>query len=129
MNFHRFEHINQSCKNLDVTRQFYQTLFPQWYVRAEGEEDGWKWMHFGERQFYLSLNQYLDSSTVSPSMGHVDHIGFVIENSEAMKALLDENGIDYSIYISPETKCRIYVDDPDGTQVELVEYNKSYELK
>ncbi|MDJ0694854.1 MAG: hypothetical protein QNJ49_04300 [Mastigocoleus sp. MO_167.B18] len=44
MNFHRFEHINQSCKNLDVTRQFYQTLFPECYVRAEGEEDGWKLM-------------------------------------------------------------------------------------
>lgn len=129
MKFNRFEHVNQLCQNLDVTRQFYQTLFPEWYVRAEGEEDGWKWMHFGDRQFYLSLNQSLDSFTVSHSMGHLDHIGFVIENSEQMKALLDKNRIDYSIYISPETKCRIYVNDPDGTQVELVEYNPSYELK
>ena len=59
----------------------------------------------------------------------LDRIGFAIENSEAMKALLDKNEIDYSIYVSPETKCRIYVNDPDGTQIELVEYNQSYELK
>ena len=98
-------------------------------MRAEGEEDGWKWIHFGDRQFYLSLNQPLDSSTVSQSMGHIDRIGFAIENSEAMKALLDKNEIDYSIYVSPETKCRIYVNDPDGTQIELVEFNQSYELK
>lgn len=127
--FYRFEHINQLCQNLDLTRQFYQTLFPTWYVRAEGKEGNWRWMHFGDRQFYLSLNQPSNAAGVSASMGHIDHIGFVIEDSEAMKALLNSNDINYSTYTSPETKCRIYVTDPDGTQVELVEYKQSYELK
>lgn len=61
--------------------------------------------------------------------GHVDHIGFVIADSEAMKALLDANGIKYYIYKSPETKSRIYVSDPDGTELELVEYEGDYALK
>ncbi len=129
MQFHRFEHVNQICQDLEGTRQFYQTLFPNWQVRAEGEEDGWHWMHFGGRQFYLSLNQPPESDEIQKSTGHINHIGFVIDDSEAMKTLLDEKGIQYYTYKSPETKCRIYVSDPDGTELELVEYEKDYALK
>jgi catechol 2,3-dioxygenase-like lactoylglutathione lyase family enzyme len=129
MKFHRFEHVNQLCQNLETTRQFYQTLFPDWYVRAEGTEDGWHWQHFGDRQFYLALNQPPNASEVTKSTGHVDHIGFVIDNSEAIKAVLDANGIKYYTYKSPETKSRIYVSDPDGTELELVEYEDDYDLK
>jgi catechol 2,3-dioxygenase-like lactoylglutathione lyase family enzyme len=127
--FYRFEHVNQSCKDLDATRQFYQTLFPDWFVRAEGDEYGWQWMHFGDRQFYLALNQPSDSEMLSESTGHLDHIGFVIADGAAMKAILDQHKIAYEIYQSPETKFRIYVHDPDGTQVELVEYQDDYALK
>ncbi|MDX2230936.1 MAG: bleomycin resistance protein [Leptolyngbyaceae cyanobacterium bins.349] len=129
MNFHRFEHINQCCRNLDATRQFYQTLFPEWFVRAEGNDQGWRWMHFGNEQFYLALNQPPNTDTVSSSTGHLDHIGFVITDGEAMTTLLDTHHIPYEIYHSPETKCRIYVIDPDGTQVELVQYAADYALR
>jgi catechol 2,3-dioxygenase-like lactoylglutathione lyase family enzyme len=129
MNFHRFEHVNQSCKDLDATRQFYQTLFPDWYVRIEGEQGEWRWMHFGNNQFYLALNQPPDTSNLTTSTGHLDHIGFVIEDGAAMQAILDAHGIDYEIYQSPETKMRIYVNDPDGTQVELVQYEDNYALR
>jgi catechol 2,3-dioxygenase-like lactoylglutathione lyase family enzyme len=130
MNFHRFEHINQLCRDLETTRQFYQTLFPDWCLRAEGEIEGWRWMHFGNSQFYLSLNQPPEATeSQQKSTGHIDHIGFVIEDGEKMKALLDAQGIEYYTYTSPETKCRIYVSDPDGTEIELVEYQETYELK
>lgn len=129
MQFHRFEHVNQLCRDLDTTRQFYQTLFPEWTVRAEGEEDGWRWQHFGDRQFYLALNQPPHSGKVSTSTGHVDHLGFVIEDGEAMKRLLEANGIEYTVFKSPETKDRIYVTDPDGTEIELVAYEDNYALK
>ena len=69
------------------------------------------------------------AQSTTKSTGHLDHIGFVIDYSEAMKALLDDNGIKYYIYKSPETKCRIYVRDPDGTELELVEYENDYALK
>lgn len=129
MQFYRFEHVNQICQDLEETRQFYQTLFPNWQVRAEGEEDGWRWIHFGDRQFYLALNQPPESDEVKKSTGHIAHIGFVIDDSEVMKTLLDAKGIQYYTYKSPETKCRIYVSDPDGTELELVEYEDDYVLK
>jgi catechol 2,3-dioxygenase-like lactoylglutathione lyase family enzyme len=128
MNFKRFEHVNQICRDLEATRTFYQTLFPDWYVRAEGDVDGWRWMHFGNEQFYLSLNQPPESEAPL-STGHIDHLGFVINDGDAMKALLDANHIKYYTYTSPETKNRIYVSDPDGTELELVEYQQAYALK
>ncbi len=100
MQFHRFEHVNQICQDLE-----------------------------GTRQFYLSLNQPPELDKVQKSTGHIDHIGFVIDDSEAMKALFDAKGIQYYTYKSPETKCRIYVSDPDGTELELVEYEEDYALK
>ncbi|GAB4376775.1 MAG: VOC family protein [Elainellaceae cyanobacterium] len=131
MNFQRFEHINLSCHNLDATKQFYQTLFPNWYVRAEGEWQGDRWMHFGDRQFYLALN---DDPTGrrdhQPYEGiGINHVGFVIDDGEKMKAVLEANGIEYYTMNAPETKFRIYVNDPDGNEIELVEYQDGYELK
>jgi hypothetical protein len=37
----RFEHINVSTRNIKAMQEFYQILFPNWYIRAEGEG----WMH------------------------------------------------------------------------------------
>ncbi|EHC19557.1 hypothetical protein FJSC11DRAFT_0374 [Fischerella thermalis JSC-11] len=35
MNFIHFEHINLSCKNIDDSRNFYQTLFPEQKQNSE----------------------------------------------------------------------------------------------
>lgn len=131
MNFHRFEHINLSCQDIDASKQFYQTLFSDWFVRAEGEWQGNRWMHLGNSQFYLALNH-------SPEAKHdhrpyesigINHVGFVIDSGEKMKANLEANGIEYYTMSAPETKHRIYVNDPDGNEIELVEYQENYALK
>lgn len=131
MNFLRFEHINLSCKDIDTTKQFYQTLFPDWYVRVEGVTDEGRWMHFGDRQFYLALNDDPQGKRVHipyESIG-INHVGFVIKDGEAMKKQLEAEGVEYYTYTSPETKHRIYVNDPDGNEIEFVEYNPEYALR
>jgi catechol 2,3-dioxygenase-like lactoylglutathione lyase family enzyme len=130
MDMIRFEHINLSCKNIDATKNFYQTLFPDWYVRAEGVFNGDRWIHFGNNQFYLALNDDSEQERVHKpyeSIG-INHVGFVIKDGEAMKELLDAKGIDYYTMTAAETKHRIYVNDPDGNEIELVEYNPDYAL-
>ncbi|BAY32299.1 glyoxalase family protein [Nostoc carneum NIES-2107] len=126
----RFEHINISCKDIDASRNFYQTLFPDWYVRAEGIFNGDRWMHFGNNQFYLALNDDSEQERVHKpyeSIG-INHVGFVIDDGEAMQKLLEAKGIDYYTMTAAETKHRIYVNDPDGNEIELVEYNPDYAL-
>ncbi len=130
MNMIRFEHINLSCKDIDATKNFYQTLFPDWYVRAEGVFNGDRWMHFGNNQFYLALNDDSEQERVHQayeSIG-INHVGFVINDGDAMKELLDAKGIDYYTMTAAETKHRIYVNDPDGNEIELVEYQPDYAL-
>ncbi|MBD2356535.1 VOC family protein [Tolypothrix sp. FACHB-123] len=130
MNMIRFEHINLSCKDIDATKNFYQTLFPDWYVRAEGVFNGDRWMHFGNNQFYLALNDDSQQERVHKpyeSIG-INHVGFVINDGEAMQKLLETNGIDYYTMTAAETKHRIYVNDPDGNEIELVEYHPDYTL-
>ncbi|WAL62394.1 VOC family protein [Thermocoleostomius sinensis] len=131
MNFQRFEHINLSCHDIDASKTFYQTLFPDWFVRAEGEWQGDRWIHLGNQQFYLALNH-------QPAMKRerqpyreigINHVGLVIENGEKMKMSLEANNIEYYTMSSPETKFRIYVNDPDGNEIELVEYQADYALK
>jgi catechol 2,3-dioxygenase-like lactoylglutathione lyase family enzyme len=129
MKLQRFERINQICQDLEATRKFYQLIFPDWHVRAEGEGEGWRWMHFGNEQFYLSLSQPPNPGERSTT-GHLDHVGFVIDDGNALMQLLKANGIEhFNIDDSPETKFRIYVSDPDGTAIEFVEYNEAYALK
>jgi catechol 2,3-dioxygenase-like lactoylglutathione lyase family enzyme len=131
MNFTRFEHINISCKDMDSTKDFYQTIFPDWYVRVEGISNGTRWMHFGNDRFYLSFNDTPDEKRVHNIYENIgiNHVGFVINDGEAMKALLDEHGIEYYTMTAAETKHRIYVLDPDGNEIELLEYNPDYALK
>lgn len=130
MNFDRIEHINKVCQNLEVTRQFYQILFPDWFVRASGDYDGSRWLHFGNDRFYLSLYERQNSAQPVPlHTGNIDHIGFVIEDGEAMMALLQSKGIEHFVEDAPETKYRIYVNDPDNTMLELVEYQQDYALR
>lgn len=131
MNFTRFEHINLACRDIDATKKFYQTLFPDWYVRDEGVFDGSRWMHFGNNQFYLTLNEHPELKQVHTAYENIgiNHVGFVIKDGEDMKKLLDTESIEYYTMTAPETKHRIYVNDPDGNEIELVEYNPEYALK
>jgi catechol 2,3-dioxygenase-like lactoylglutathione lyase family enzyme len=131
MNFFRFEHINLSCKDIAANQKFYQTLFPDWYVRAEGVFNGSRWIHLGNNQFYLALNDHFEQERVHQSYENIgiNHVGFVIKDGEAMKKLLDAEAIEYYTLTAPETKHRIYVNDPDGNEIELVEYYPEYALK
>ncbi len=131
MNFIRFEHLNLSCHNIQDSQKFYQTLFPDWYVRAEGVFEGRKWLHLGNNQFYLALNEEPDQKRLHTSYDNIgiNHVGWVIQDGEAMRKLLDNQSIEYYEMSSPETKHRIYVNDPDGNEIELVEYEDNYALR
>lgn len=132
MNMIRFEHINLSCKDIDASQNFYQAIFPDWYVRVEGKDsEGNRWMHFGNDRFYLALNDAPNEERVHSIYENIgiNHVGFIIDDGEIMKSQLEKCGIDYYIMTAPETKHRIYVTDPDGNEIELVEYQQDYALK
>lgn len=132
MQVHRFEHLNLSCKNMDASRKFYQTLFPDWRVRDRGiTPEGRKWCHFGNDRVYIAFNDGMKGERKQyPYEGvGLNHVGLVIDDGEDLKKTLQANGIEYYTLESPETKNRIYVSDPDGNEIEFVEYTPEYPLK
>jgi catechol-2,3-dioxygenase len=125
----RFEHINLSTRNMKAMQEFYQILFPDWYIRAEGAG----WMHLGNNLFYISLFEEPEAPqrTHQPyySIGF-NHIGFVVTDAVAIQQVLNDKQIKYEIvFDAPETKSRIYLFDPDGNELELVDYVDSYNLR
>ncbi|MCU0567270.1 MAG: VOC family protein [Oculatellaceae cyanobacterium Prado106] len=132
MNFNRFEHINLTVRDLEASQQFYQLLFPDWYVRAEGVDgEGDRWIHLGDDQFYLALSSAPQATrTQQPYEGiSINHVGFVVKDGEALRSLLEAHHLDYYTGEAPETRLRLYVSDPDGNEIELVEYQPSYALR
>lgn len=141
MKLDRFEHLNLSCQEIDASQHFYQTLFPDWYVRAQGkDENGRRWRHFGNDRVYIALNDATNSDLPKgggeanrqqdPYEGiGINHVGFVIGDGKQLQETLKANEIEYYTLESPETKYRIYVSDPDGNEIEFVEYTKDYPLK
>jgi catechol 2,3-dioxygenase-like lactoylglutathione lyase family enzyme len=129
MNFQRFEHVNLSCRDIHATQKFYQALFPDWFVRAEGAG----WIHFGNEQFYLSL---FAEPSHTPRTHHaydsigINHIGFVIQDGKAMQEILNKNNIAYEVNDdAPETQFRVYLNDPDDNEIELIEYTNEYAMR
>lgn len=132
MKLDRFEHLNLSCQEIDASQHFYQTLFPDWYVRAQGkDENGRRWRHFGNDRVYIALSDATNGDRQQyPYEGiGINHIGFVIDSGKQLQETLKANKIEYYTLESPETKYRIYVSDPDGNEIEFVEYTKDYPLK
>jgi catechol 2,3-dioxygenase-like lactoylglutathione lyase family enzyme len=127
----RLEHVNLACHDIKTSQAFYQVLFPDWYVRAQDLLDQRPWVHLGDDQFYVCLNHTPNLKRVHAIYENigVNHVGFVINNGEAIKVRLEENKIEYYTLTAPETKHRIYVSDPDGNEIELVEYNSGYRLR
>ncbi|MCY7294503.1 VOC family protein [Alteromonas sp. a30] len=123
------EHINLVVTNLETTLTFYRAAFPYWKVRGQGEQDwyGMKrtWLHFGDENDYLS---FADSGTgenrdlQSNQLG-LAHFGFITNNLDATIERLQNAGFTIHKPGNPtEFRKNVYFLDPDGYEVEFVEY-------
>jgi len=123
------EHLNLVVKDLDATLAFYQALAPQWHVRSKGRSD-WhgtlrNWVHFGDDYQFLTFNdagtgenRVLQGNTLGLS-----HFAFSTSNLAAIVKRLANAGFSprTELNIEPHRQ-NIYFIDPDGYEVELVEY-------
>ncbi|MBU2098015.1 MAG: VOC family protein [Gammaproteobacteria bacterium] len=125
----RLEHINIFVKDISASLKFYQAAMPHWFIRCEGQGEWFgtprKWIHFGDDYTYLAIsdngsgvNRDLSSNAVG-----LAHFAFEITDMDALKNRLcaagfepDDNGSD-----EPFRK-NVYYIDPDGFEVEFVEY-------
>jgi catechol 2,3-dioxygenase-like lactoylglutathione lyase family enzyme len=121
------EHVNLTVTDLDASVAFYCKLL-DFKVRWEGQALATKGTvrasHVGNDRVYLSLFEAEETGRTSADYGRagMNHFGFVVDDlDDARRRLADLGG---TPHFAPEYDPgrRIYVFDPDGIEIELVQY-------
>lgn len=124
------EHANITVSNLEAAVAFFQTAFPAFKVRGGGEEsveNGVKrWLHLGTKETYVALSQppvELKHSGKDYSKNGYNHIGFVVEDATSLAERLSNKGYQRTYPRQEEpSRIREYFGDPDGNEIEFVQY-------
>jgi len=124
----RLEHANISVKDIDGMIRFLRTAFPSFRIRRdETEPDGSRWVHIGTDDAYIALNQATEDPTEdwTPYSGRpgVNHLGFEVDDTEAIRLRLTEAGYRDSTYPNAHPhRRRVYFYDAEGNDWEFVQY-------
>lgn len=124
------EHVNLVVSDVPAMIHFYQTAFPHWKVRSEGDDE-WHgkprhWLHLGDDYQYLAIsnhgegqNRNLDGYQVG-----LAHFAYSVDNLESIVERLVNNGYEIA-KPGAENPFRknVYFVDPAGFEVEFVEYS------
>ena len=125
----RLEHLNLVVEDIEKSLEFYRAAFPHWRVRSEGKSDWYgkprRWLHFGDDYNYLAFadngvgnNRNLkghdsglahfcfETNDIASLIMRLEKAGFVISNTGAVN----------------QFRKNVYFIDPDGFEVEFVEY-------
>ena len=118
------EHVNFTVSDLQRSIDFYTQLFG-FEVRWKGSlSDGRAAAHVGDGQQYLALFEAPEPGRESNdylAVG-VNHFGLVVESLDVMAERLAKLGVQPTPEQDYEPGRRFYFFDPDGVEVELVEY-------
>ena len=125
----RLEHANITVQDIDAATAYYRRLFDfqvLWEGTASGAQGPIRAVHLGNEDTYLSLFEAEKPNAGKADYGvpGVNHIGFQVESLAPYRARLAELGTE--IHFEPEYDPgrRIYFFDPDGVEIELVEYDR-----
>ena len=120
----RIEHVNMTVSNVAASADFYRQVFG-FETRWEGlTGSGLRAIHLGTDDSYLSLFEARGPGSAPADYGSVgfNHLGFVVEDLDAYRGTLDRMGVAVQVPEDYDPGRRLYFFDPDGIEIELVEY-------
>ena len=123
------EHVNLTVSDLKRSIDFYTDLLGM-HVRWQGtHSDGSPAAHVGDDRCYLALFQSSPDLADRPAVDYnavgLNHFGFVVDDLDAARARLINHGLSPHHEQDYEPGRRLYFFDPDGIEVELVEYQQA----
>ena len=124
----QLEHANIQVKDVDAIIGFLSAAFPSFYVRHDsGRQDSERWVHFGDEDVYLSINQATEPAAEAwqPYSGKpgLNHLGFVVEDVNALRQrLLAAGYAETTVANDHPARKRIYFNDPEGNDWEFLQY-------
>ena len=120
------EHIQYECSDLDQMTSFYSKVF-DWHLRGSGTEIGpektYAWVHIGTDSSYVSFRSPYNGANYDISKRHyTDHFGVVVDNLSLIIDRLNKIGVEYTLKGDHPYRKRIYIKDPDGNEIEVIQY-------
>ncbi|WP_067582600.1 VOC family protein [Endozoicomonas ascidiicola] len=123
------EHVNLVVSHLEKSLEFYQAAFPHWRIRGGGEGEWYgrprKWVHLGDDYQYIAISDHgqLKSRDLKGSQPGLAHFAYVTDNIDRLvKRMLDAGFEETDSGGDEEHRKNRYFLDPDGIEVEFVEY-------
>ncbi|SQD80748.1 VOC family protein [Moritella yayanosii] len=124
------EHVNLIVRDIEETLTFYRAAFPHWSIRG-GDKGEWSgkarnWIHFGDDYQYLAFgdNGVGENRDLAGHQVGLAHFAYVTDDITGVMQRLTEAG--FSIAkdgMDDEYRQNIYFLDPNGYEVEFVQYN------
>jgi len=124
----RLEHANICVRDVERMIRFLQTAFPKFRVRGEGvKEDGTRWMHIGNDDTYIALNQ----ASVEPAeewvpyrgLPGINHLAFEVDDVKSLSDRMTRAGYrDSTVPNAHPYRRRVYFYDPEGNDWEFIQY-------
>jgi len=119
----RLEHVNLTVADMDRSVAFYTRLFdiaPRWEGHTAG---GSRAIHLGTDAWYLALFEGAPGEVpINYTRVGYNHFGVVVDDLEAMKARVEALGGTIHMETDEEPGKRAYCYDPDGFEIEMIEY-------
>ncbi|QUM81727.1 VOC family protein [Moritella sp. 5] len=124
------EHVNLIVRDIEETLTFYRAAFPHWSVRG-GDKGEWSgkprnWIHFGDDYQYLAFgdNGVGENRDLAGHQVGLAHFAYVTDDiAGVIKRLADAGFSIAKDGMDDEYRQNIYFLDPNGYEVEFVQYN------
>jgi len=123
------EHANITVPDIDAAIAFLMVVEPAFTVRRdEAQEDSYRWVHVGDDRCYIALQEpHPYAEPDAPRRPYkdfgVNHLGWVVEDLDAVVSRLEQAGYRRGIPVTPHPhRKRAYFHDAAGFEWELVEY-------
>tara|TARA_B100000073_G_scaffold345068_1_gene353258 strand:- start:9425 stop:9958 length:534 start_codon:yes stop_codon:yes gene_type:complete len=120
------EHIQYECSDVIGIGQFYAYIF-DWKIRGKGIENAigrsYEWIHVGTENSYVAFRSpYNNQEYDKESRHYTDHFGIVVSNIDDVIDRIIALGMEYAVKENHRYRKRIYIKDPDGNEVEVIQY-------